>query len=114
MLKTITTAAAAGALTALLTVGASALPLAPLKQPGAESNLILVRDGCGRGMRYSNSRDRCVSKSSRGRHHGGSRWSDHGGSRWSDRGRHQRHYRNDEDIGSAIVHGLFGGGRSHW
>lgn len=108
MLKTITITVTAAAVSALLTVGASAAPLAPAKQFGIESNITLVRDGCGRGMRYSNSRDRCVEKFSRGSRHFDR------GSRWSDRGRHQRHYRNDEDIGSAIVHGLFGGGRSHW
>jgi len=50
---------------ASLTSEANAMPLAPAKnaitQSGAQdSDVTLVRDGCGRGMRFSNSRQRCV------------------------------------------------------
>lgn len=59
-LRTLTAATAAVAFTALLATSASALPAGSVQQPPAASETIQVRDGCGRGMRYSNRRDRCV------------------------------------------------------
>ena len=51
---------AAGA-AALVPVGtAQAMPMAAIQVPAAETEPLLVRDGCGRGMRFSNSRQRCV------------------------------------------------------
>lgn len=50
MLKTATLTIAIGAISALVALPASALPLAPLaQQDGAASILTLVADGCGRG-----------------------------------------------------------------
>ncbi len=61
MLKTTTFTIAIAAMSALFALDASALPLAAAKQQAAvESQLTLVRDGCGRGMRFSNHRDDCV------------------------------------------------------
>ena len=61
MLKITTFAIAVGAVSALLAVDAGALPVASVAhQAAAENNLVLVRDGCGRGMRYSHRRQRCV------------------------------------------------------
>jgi hypothetical protein len=49
------------AISTLFALDASALPLAAVKQQAAvESQLTLVSDGCGRGMRFSNHRQRCV------------------------------------------------------
>ena len=47
---------------ALLTWGnAGAVPLAPVESAAAaESSLLLVRDGCGRGYRYSHRAGGCV------------------------------------------------------
>jgi hypothetical protein len=39
---------------------ANASPLAVSKSPAVESLTVMVRDGCGRGMRFSHSRDTCV------------------------------------------------------
>ena len=61
MLKTATLTVAIAAMSALFALDASALPLAAAKQQAAvESQLTLVRDGCGRGMRFSNHRQSCV------------------------------------------------------
>ncbi len=61
MLKTATLTVAIAAMSALFALDASALPLAAAKQQAAvESQLTLVRDGCGRGMRFSNHREDCV------------------------------------------------------
>jgi hypothetical protein len=51
--------------TFLLAGGAGAAPLALGKSAAVQSSadagdVILVRDGCGRGLRWSNSRQRCV------------------------------------------------------
>src|SRR5262245_13104113 len=46
---------------ALLPSGsAGALPLAPAASSGVEPEVLLVRDGCGRGMRWSNRMQACV------------------------------------------------------
>jgi hypothetical protein len=61
MLKITTFAIAIGAVTALFAFDAGALPVAATQQQAsADDNLVLVRDGCGRGMRYSHRRQRCV------------------------------------------------------
>jgi hypothetical protein len=60
-MKAIAFTLAAGALGLAFAGSASALPLAPVAQAASEtSDIQLVRDGCGRGLRYSNRRDRCV------------------------------------------------------
>jgi hypothetical protein len=48
--------------TALLTCGnAGAFPLAPVESAAAvDSSLLMVRDGCGRGFRYSRRAGGCV------------------------------------------------------
>lgn len=69
MLKTIALTAAIGAMAALVPVGANAMPLAPSKQMAVDSNVTLVRDGCGRGKRFSHSRDHCVWADRDYRHH---------------------------------------------
>ncbi len=66
MLKTLTLTVAIGAVSALLVVDASALPVTQIKQVAVESPTTLVRDGCGRGMRFSNSRQTCVEEFGRG------------------------------------------------
>lgn len=61
MLKTIALTAALGALAALMPAGAGALPLAQDKAGIAASDtVLLVREGCGRGMQWSERRRRCV------------------------------------------------------
>lgn len=60
MLKTLVLTAAVGIMSALFVADASAMPLAQGKQTIEDSDTTLVADGCGRGMRYSNSRGRCV------------------------------------------------------
>jgi hypothetical protein len=61
MLKTLTLTIAACALSALLAADAGALPAAPAQSAGIEdSDVTLVRQGCGRGWRYSEMRGRCV------------------------------------------------------
>ena len=44
----------------LLPDNAEAMPLALANKTAVESNMTLARDGCGRGMRFSNSRQTCV------------------------------------------------------
>jgi hypothetical protein len=49
----------------ILTIGAAGLPaaaapLAPTSVMSDDSLIVPVRDGCGRGMRFSNSRQMCV------------------------------------------------------
>jgi hypothetical protein len=61
MLKTIAFAAAMGTVTALMPAGAGAMPLAQDKAGIATSDtMLLVREGCGRGMQWSNRERRCV------------------------------------------------------
>jgi hypothetical protein len=66
MLKTLTLAVALSAMTALYAGGASALPAAPATTQAAtqaaQNDVTLVRDGCGRGQRFSNRRNRCVER----------------------------------------------------
>ncbi|KIZ42752.1 hypothetical protein OO17_12400 [Rhodopseudomonas palustris] len=52
-------ALAVGAVWLALATTAKAAPR-PLGAAPLQSNLIQIRDGCGRGMRFSHSRDRCV------------------------------------------------------
>ena len=56
------------AATALLSSGsAGALPVVSVESVAAiESNMLLVRDGCGRGMRFSNRLQACVADYDRG------------------------------------------------
>jgi hypothetical protein len=66
MLKTIAFAVAIGAAAALMPAGASAMPLAQDKAGIAGSDtVLLVREGCGRGMQWSERRRRCVPDSMR-------------------------------------------------
>jgi hypothetical protein len=51
---------AVGATSVPLAGSASALPLALAKTAAMATDAIQVRDGCGRGMRFSNRRQRCV------------------------------------------------------
>jgi hypothetical protein len=44
----------------LLPNSAEAMPIALADRTAVESNVTLARDGCGRGMRFSNSRQACV------------------------------------------------------
>ncbi len=60
MLKTLALSAAIGAMTALVAVPAGAMPLSQSKQTVENEDITAVRDGCGRGFRYSSSRGRCV------------------------------------------------------
>jgi hypothetical protein len=54
MPKVTVLAIAIGTVTMFFAFGAGALPLTPVKsQPVVESNMTLVRDGCGRGYYYS-------------------------------------------------------------
>ena len=62
---------AIGGLSVMLAGGASAAPLGLANSAIAQSivqdsDLTLVRDGCGRGMRYSNRRQACVPDFDRG------------------------------------------------
>ncbi len=66
MLKTIAFTVALAAATALIPAGASALPLAQGKASvAAEDTVLLVREGCGRGMQWSERRRQCVPDSAR-------------------------------------------------
>src|SRR5438128_5896348 len=59
-MRPLTFAAVVGSI-ALLTCGnAGALPGASVKGATDASKLLLVRDGCGRGMRFSNRMQACV------------------------------------------------------
>ena len=61
MLKAIIFAVAVGTMTTLFAVSPNAQSLGLVNSHTAiESNVILVRDGCGRGRHYSRYRDRCV------------------------------------------------------
>lgn len=50
----------AAAMTGLSAPDANALPLALAKSADVGQVTVMVRDGCGRGMRFSNSRQTCV------------------------------------------------------
>jgi hypothetical protein len=60
MIKILALTAAIGAASVLLAASATAMPVAPLGDATAESDITLVRDGCGRGMRWSNRAGDCV------------------------------------------------------
>jgi hypothetical protein len=60
MRKILVWIAAIGGLAALLAVDAGAMPLAPGLHNLGSGDITLVRDGCGPGLRWSNSRQRCV------------------------------------------------------
>lgn len=67
MMKALALTIAIGAASVLVAADARALPLAPAQPAAAtESGITLVRDGCGRGMRYSNRRGGCVPQYDRG------------------------------------------------
>jgi hypothetical protein len=69
--------AAVGVLCALVAFEVSAMPFSPL-QDGFGADTMVVRDGCGRGMRFSERRGRCVPDEDRDARvcPRGSRWSD--------------------------------------
>ena len=61
MLKTIAFAAVLGIMAALIPGGAGALPLAQDKAGiASQDSVLLVREGCGRGMQWSERRRQCV------------------------------------------------------
>jgi hypothetical protein len=59
-MRSLAFAAAIGAMALMPTSNASAFPIAPGATAGVESNVLQVRDGCGRGFRYSNRAGGCV------------------------------------------------------
>jgi hypothetical protein len=65
--STLLIAVAAAGLAVLVGGNAMAAPLAMAKPATVESHTLLVRDGCGRGMRFSNSRQTCVEDFGEGR-----------------------------------------------
>ena len=66
MLKTIAFAVAIAATAALIPAGAGAMPIAQDKASIVSSDtVLLVREGCGRGMQWSERRRRCVPDSMR-------------------------------------------------
>lgn len=107
MLKTLIIAATVAVAVTSLAGSAEAFPAAPVKQIAVENHLILVRDGCGPGMRFSNRRDRCIGKSGRSQRFRDSRPPDR------DMWRHRRHHRSDSEVGADVIHGIFGDGRRH-
>jgi hypothetical protein len=60
MLKTLALTAAIGLASVLLAADAGAAPLAQGLQTLDNAEIVLVRDGCGRGMRYSRRAGGCV------------------------------------------------------
>jgi hypothetical protein len=67
MLKTLTFAVAMATFSTLLAADAGAMPLAQTKQAAAQNDLVLVREGCGPGRRWSERRHRCVGEGPIGR-----------------------------------------------
>jgi hypothetical protein len=65
MRKMLVATAAIVAFSALVALDAGAMPLAP-DLGLASGDTTLVRDGCGRGMRFSERRGRCVPDEDRG------------------------------------------------
>jgi hypothetical protein len=60
-MRSLAFAVALGSMALLSSGNAGALPGPPAESAAAvESNLLLVRDGCGRGFRWSNRRQACV------------------------------------------------------
>jgi hypothetical protein len=60
MLKTLALTIALAASPALVSVQASAMPLDKGLQAATTDDVIVVREGCGPGMQYSNRMRRCV------------------------------------------------------
>ena len=60
MLKTLALTLALSAIPALMSTHAGAMPLTKGLQSAASDELVLVREGCGPGMQYSNRQRRCV------------------------------------------------------
>jgi hypothetical protein len=58
--RIVLSAAALIGLAALLAADASAIPFSAAQSGETASDTILVRDGCGRGLRWSNRRQACV------------------------------------------------------
>ena len=66
-MRSLAYAVAIGSMALLTSGSAGALPNAPGESAfGVASNLLLVRDGCGRGMRFSNRMQACVEEFDRG------------------------------------------------
>lgn len=66
-MRSLAFAVAIGSMALLTSGSAGALPAAFVDSPAAaEANLLLVRDGCGRGMRFSNRLQACVEEFDRG------------------------------------------------
>jgi hypothetical protein len=59
-MRSLAFAAAIGAMALLPTGNAGAFPIAPGASAGVESDVLQVRDGCGRGFRYSYRAGGCV------------------------------------------------------
>ena len=94
MLKALCFAAVASAVGALVAFEAQALPLAAAKTMTIESDVTLVRDGCGRGYRFSNRRQACVPE-------------------FDDRGSYRRAVPQDDPGAEAavgIINAIVGGG----
>jgi hypothetical protein len=60
MRKLLVLAAAICGMAALFAIDAGAMPLSPATHGFGSSDITLIRDGCGPGMRFSNSRQTCV------------------------------------------------------
>ncbi len=124
MLKIFTLSIAAGALFALATIDANALPVTPAKQLTIGSNVTLVRDRCGRDRHFGDRRGRCVDdfdsrprhrefRDDCGRHQHFSRRM--GRCVWDDRGERDDHRdrHNDDDAAAAAVFGAVLNGIAH-
>ena len=60
-MRSLALAVAIGSMALLTSGNAGALPVGLVESTaGVEANLLLVRDGCGRGMRFSNRLQACV------------------------------------------------------
>jgi hypothetical protein len=70
MIRSLAFAVAVGFAALLSSAGAGAVPVGPASAPvaaaAAEADVLLVRDGCGRGYRYSSRRGGCVPDFDRG------------------------------------------------
>jgi hypothetical protein len=66
-MRTLAFLVAMGSMALLSSGSAGALPVVPVEGVAAiESNIFLVRDGCGRGMRFSHRLQACVADFDRG------------------------------------------------
>ena len=59
-MRPLVTAVAIGSMSLLAFNNAVAVPVAPVDGAALAPSLVLVRDGCGRGMRFSNRLQACV------------------------------------------------------